>query len=137
MPLAPGSRVGPHGPGNDAGGLILGTAAYMAPEQARGKAVGRRADIWAFGVVLYELVTGTRPFGGDNVTDTIAAVVKEQPDLGKVPPSLRRLITRCLEKDPAKQLRDIGEAWESPIASSTSLPTASTKAFFLIGGADA
>jgi eukaryotic-like serine/threonine-protein kinase len=93
-------------------GLILGTAAYMAPEQARGRAVDKRADIWAFGVVLYELVTGIRPFGGDNVTDTIAAVVKEQPDLGKVPPPLRRLLTRCLEKDPTRRLRDIGDAWD-------------------------
>jgi eukaryotic-like serine/threonine-protein kinase len=93
-------------------GIILGTAAYMAPEQARGKSVDKRADIWAFGVVLYELVTGIRPFGGDNITDTIAAVVKEQPDLGPVPQPLRRLIIRCLEKDPAKRLRDIGDAWD-------------------------
>jgi serine/threonine-protein kinase len=93
-------------------GIILGTAAYMAPEQARGKAVDKRADIWAFGVVLYEMVTGERPFGGDNVTDTIAAVVKEQPDISRVPHRLRRLVTRCLEKDPAKRLRDVGDAWD-------------------------
>ena len=93
-------------------GIILGTAAYMAPEQARGKPVDKRADIWAFGVVLYEMVTGARPFGGDNVTDTIAAVVKEQPDIGKLPHRLRRLVARCLEKDPARRLRDIGDAWD-------------------------
>ena len=93
-------------------GIILGTAAYMAPEQARGRPVDKRADIWAFGVVLYELVTGTRPFSGDNITDTLAGVVKEQPDFSKVPVRLRRLITRCLEKDPAKRLRDVGDAWD-------------------------
>ncbi len=93
-------------------GIILGTAAYMAPEQARGKAVDKRADIWAFGVVLYEMVTGARPFGGDNVTDTIAAVVKEQPDISRVPHPLRRLVTRCLEKEPARRLRDVGDAWD-------------------------
>ena len=93
-------------------GIILGTAAYMAPEQARGKPVDKRADIWAFGVVLYEMVTGARPFGGDNVTDTIAAVVKEPPDINKVPQPLRRLVSRCLEKDPARRLRDIGDAWD-------------------------
>jgi eukaryotic-like serine/threonine-protein kinase len=90
-------------------GAILGTAAYMAPEQARGKRVDKRADIWAFGVVLYELLTGERPFRGEDVTEILASVVKENPDLGKAPAAIRRLLTRCLEKDPKKRLRDIGD----------------------------
>jgi eukaryotic-like serine/threonine-protein kinase len=93
-------------------GLILGTAAYMSPEQARGRTVDRRADIWAFGVVLYEMVTGTRLFEGEDLTETLASVVKEQPDLSAVPAPLRRLLGRCLEKDPRKRLRDIGDVWE-------------------------
>ena len=88
-------------------GVILGTAAYMSPEQARGKPVDKRADIWAFGVVLYEMVTGRRPFQGENVTDVLAAVVKDAPDLSAAPPELRRLLEKCLEKDPHKRLRDI------------------------------
>jgi serine/threonine protein kinase len=93
-------------------GVILGTAAYASPEQARGKAVDKRADIWAFGVVLYEAVTGRRLFQGEDLTETIAAVVKSEPDLSGVPPQLRRLLRKCLEKDPRKRLRDIGDAWE-------------------------
>jgi Tol biopolymer transport system component len=88
-------------------GMILGTAAYMSPEQARGKNVDKRADIWAFGVVLYELLTGKRLFEGEDLTETLAAVVKEKPDLSDVPPQVRRLLVRCLEKDPKKRLRDI------------------------------
>ena len=93
-------------------GVILGTAAYMAPEQARGKSVDKRVDIWAFGVVLFEMLTGRRLFAGDDVTETIAAIVKTQPDLSHVPPPVRRLISKCLEKDPSHRLRDIGDAWE-------------------------
>jgi len=92
-------------------GIILGTAAYMSPEQARGRPVDKRADIWAFGVVLYEMVTGKRLFRGEDLTETLAAVVKERPDLSEVPAPVRRLIERCLEKDPKKRLRDIGD-WE-------------------------
>jgi serine/threonine-protein kinase len=92
-------------------GVILGTAAYMSPEQARGKRVDKRADIWAFGCVLYEMVTGKRPFAGDDVTETIAAVVKVNPDLSVAPGELRALLEHCLEKDPRKRLRDIGDAW--------------------------
>src|SRR5262249_31872045 len=88
-------------------GVILVTAAYMSPEQARGKQVDKRADIWAFGVVLYELITGKAPFQGEDVTETLAAVVKEKPDLSGVPATLLPLIERCLEKDPKKRLRDI------------------------------
>jgi eukaryotic-like serine/threonine-protein kinase len=93
-------------------GAILGTAAYMAPEQARGKAVDKRADIWAFGVVLFEMLTGRRLFASDDVTDTIASIVKTQPDFSQVPVSVRRLLSRCLEKDPSRRLRDIGDAWD-------------------------
>jgi eukaryotic-like serine/threonine-protein kinase len=93
-------------------GVILGTAAYMAPEQARGKAVDKRADIWAFGVVLFEMLTGCRLFASDDVTDTIAAIVKTQPDFSQVPVSVRRLLSKCLEKDSSRRLRDIGDAWE-------------------------
>jgi len=93
-------------------GMILGTAAYMAPEQAKGKPVDRRADIWAFGVVLYELLTGRRMFEGDDVTETLAAVVLRQPEWDAVPVEVRRLLKKCLEKDPKKRLRDIGDVWE-------------------------
>ena len=92
-------------------GVILGTAAYMSPEQARGKAVDKRADIWAFGCVLYEMVTGLRAFGGDDVTETFAAIVRDQPDLSQAPAQLRRLLARCFEKDPRRRLRDIGDVW--------------------------
>ncbi len=95
-------------------GVILGTAAYMAPEQARGKIVDKRADIWAFGVVLYEMLTGSTPFAGDTVTDIIAAVVTREPDWtampAQAPPSVRQLLRRCIEKDPKRRLRDVGEA---------------------------
>jgi serine/threonine-protein kinase len=95
-------------------GVILGTAAYMAPEQARGKPVDRRADIWAFGCVLYEMLTAKRPFGGDSVTDAIAAIIKEDPDWSALPADtpagLRELLRRCLVKDPKQRLRDIGDA---------------------------
>src|SRR5579863_5887726 len=90
-------------------GMILGTAAYMSPEQARGKAVDKRADIWAFGVVLYELLTGKRPFGGETLTDTFVSVVKEDPDWELLPVQVRSLVKRCLEKDPKRRLRDIGD----------------------------
>jgi Tol biopolymer transport system component len=95
-------------------GIILGTAAYMPPEQARGKAVDRRADIWAFGVVLYEMLTGARGYSGDTAAETLAAVIKDELDWSKLPPEtpayVRRLLKRCLDKDPRKRLRDIGEA---------------------------
>ena len=90
-------------------GVILGTAAYMSPEQARGKVVDKRADIWAFGVVLHEMLTGKRLFQGEDLTETLASVVKEKPDLSDVPVQVRRLLERCLEKDPKRRLRDIGD----------------------------
>jgi eukaryotic-like serine/threonine-protein kinase len=95
-------------------GMILGTAAYMSPEQARGKTVDKRADIWAFGVVLFEMLAGRRPFDGETVSDTIAAVLTRPIELDalprSVPASIRRLLARCLERDPKARLRDIGEA---------------------------
>ena len=93
-------------------GTILGTAAYMSPEQARGRPVDKRTDIWAFACVLYEMLTGKRAFVGEDVTEVLASVVKEQPNLGAVPPAFQRLIRKCLEKDPRRRLRDIGDAWD-------------------------
>lgn len=90
-------------------GMIMGTAGYMAPEQARGKTVDKRADIWAFGVVLYEMVTGKRLFQGEDVTHTLAAVIMQEPDLFAAPAEVLPLLKRCLEKDPKKRLRDIGD----------------------------
>ena len=91
-------------------GMILGTAGYMSPEQAKGKPVDKRADIWAFGVVLYEMVTGERTFGGDTLTELLAAVLKEEPQWNRAPQNVQPLLKRCLEKDPRKRLRDIGDA---------------------------
>ena len=91
-------------------GMILGTAAYMAPEQARGRNVDKRADIWAFGVILYEMLTGEQMFEGDTVTDVLASVVRQDPDLKRVPEKVRPLLQRCLEKDPKRRLRDAGDA---------------------------
>jgi len=95
-------------------GVILGTAAYMAPEQAKGKAVDRRADVWAFGVVLYELLVGKQLFTGDSVAETLASVMKEEPALDKLPsntpPAIRRLLRRCLDRNLRHRLVHIGEA---------------------------
>jgi Tol biopolymer transport system component/predicted Ser/Thr protein kinase len=95
-------------------GMMLGTAAYMSPEQARGQAADKRADIWGFGCLLHEMLTGTRAFPGGTVTDTLAAVLTLQPDAATLPKdtprSIRRLIERCTEKDVRRRLRDIGEA---------------------------
>jgi serine/threonine-protein kinase len=91
-------------------GVIMGTAAYMAPEQARGQNVDKRADIWAFGVVVYEMLTGRQLFAGPTVSDTLASVLKEEPDVNAVPESMRRLVRLCLAKDPRRRMRDIGDA---------------------------
>jgi len=95
-------------------GVLLGTAAYMSPEQAKAKSVDRRADIWAFGCVLYEMVTGQMAFRGESVTDTLAAVIRAEPDWSQLPAALsvrvRVLLQRCLQKDPKQRLRDIGDA---------------------------
>lgn len=94
--------------------MIMGTAAYMSPEQARGKTVDKRSDIWAFGVVLYEMLTGTRLFAGETVSDVLAAVLTRDPDLEALPPAtprpLRQLLRRCLDRDPRQRLRDMGDA---------------------------
>jgi serine/threonine-protein kinase len=89
-------------------GMIVGTAAYMAPEQAKGRPVDRRADVWAFGVLLYEMLTGRRAFEGADISELLASVLRDSPPLDRLPPStppsIRRLLRRCLEKDPAKRL---------------------------------
>ena len=95
-------------------GVLLGTAAYMSPEQAKGKAVDRRADIWAFGCALYEMLTGKTVFSGETVTDTLAAVIRAEPEWSLLPAAtpiqVRVLLQRCLQKDPKQRLRDIGDA---------------------------
>ncbi len=100
--------------GGTAAGTILGTAAYMSPEQARGKAVDQRTDVWAFGCLLFEMLTGKRAFFGETVSDTLAAVLRGEPEMAALPAatpaSLRRLIRRCLEKDPERRLRDLADA---------------------------
>ncbi|NIM97906.1 MAG: protein kinase, partial [candidate division Zixibacteria bacterium] len=109
-------------------GVILGTAAYMSPEQAKGKGVDKRTDIWAFGCVLFEMLTGKRAFEGETVSEVIASVLKGEPDWGALPKSipapLHRLLERSLEKDPNRRLRDIGDVqfdleeaqnWKEPL----------------------
>jgi serine/threonine protein kinase/Tol biopolymer transport system component len=95
-------------------GMLLGTAAYMSPEQAKGQRVDRRCDIWAFGCVLYEMLTGRKAFAGETITEVLAAVIRAEPDWDAIPDttptSIQRLIRRCLIKDPKQRLRDIGEA---------------------------
>ncbi len=95
-------------------GVLLGTAAYMSPEQVRGKAVDKRADIWAFGCLLYELLTGKQVFGGETISDSLAAILTKEPDRARLPANtpanIRGLLDRCLDKDPRRRLRDIGEA---------------------------
>jgi serine/threonine protein kinase/Tol biopolymer transport system component len=95
-------------------GMILGTAAYMAPEQAKGRPVDKRADIWAFGVVVHEMLTGERCFKGEDVSETLASVLKDRPAFDELPAGtpfrLKRLLERCLERDPKLRLRDMGEA---------------------------
>ena len=94
-------------------GVIMGTAAYMSPEQARGKAVDKRADIWAFGVVLYEMLTGTKPFPGDDISQTLARVIDRDPDWDALPKTLPQALDtylrRCLQRDPRERIRDIGD----------------------------
>ena len=120
-------------------GVILGTAAYMAPEQARGKAVDSRADIWAFGAVLYEMVTGARPFDGETISDTIAAVLKTEPDLTRVPRELHRVLETCLQKEPRNRLRDIGDVWllliDAAAPPSQPSPTAGRRRALIAAGA--
>lgn len=111
---APASAATMTSPAHTALGIILGTASYMSPEQARGRQVDRRADIWAFGCVLYEMLTANRAFPGDEITDVIAAVITREPDFTALPAStpghVRALLARCFVKDPKQRLRDMGEA---------------------------
>ena len=120
-------RRGDGAAGTEAG-MILGTAAYMSPEQARGTAVDKRADVWAFGVVLYEMLTAKRLFTGATVSDTIAAVLKAEPDWTTLPtdtpPAIRRLLRRCLEKDRKRRLTDAGAARLEIDDALTASPTA-------------
>ena len=119
-------------------GVVLGTAPYMSPEQARGIPVDRRTDIWAFGCVLYEMLTGRRAFAGATASDTVAAILERQPDWTALPAAapapLRRLLARCLEKDPKRRLRDIADARDdlaaevSAIAAATGAPTGAAQA---------
>jgi Tol biopolymer transport system component/predicted Ser/Thr protein kinase len=90
-------------------GTVLGTAAYMSPEQARGQAIDRRADVWAFGVVFYEMLAGVRPFRRKTVAETLASVLHDEPELSGVPAQAHRLLKRCLEKDPNRRLRHVGD----------------------------
>ena len=101
-------------PATDAAGMILGTAAYMAPEQARGKTVDKRADIWAFGVVLFEMLAGRRPFEGNEIADTLASILKSEPAWQALPRdtpgAIHRLLRRCLQKDRHQRLQHMGDA---------------------------
>ena len=117
-----------------ADGIIVGTPAYMAPEQARGKPADKRTDLWAFGCVFYEMLTGRRAFAGEDTSETLAAVIKDDPDWGALtqstPSSIRRLLRRCLAKDPKARLADasiarieIDEALAEPMAD---IPVATT-----------
>lgn len=120
-------------------GIILGTAAYMAPEQARGQAVDRRADVWAFGAVLFEMLAGVRPFAGDNVPDLLASVLRAEPDWSRLPPdlpdSVQTLLRRCLEKDVRRRLSHLSVATfllsddvaARSVAPSTAHPAAGTR----------
>jgi Tol biopolymer transport system component len=114
-------------------GVILGTAAYMSPEQARGKAVDKRTDVWAFGCLLYELLTGRKAFQGETVSDTLAGILERAPEWNALPsttpPNVRRLLQRCLEKDPKRRLHDIADArieiedaFEKPPEAATVVP---------------
>ena len=102
-------------------GVILGTPAYMSPEQARGQVVDKRTDVWAFGCVLYEMVSGRRPFAGEEATDVIVGVVSKEPDWSVVPRPVLRLIQACLEKDPKNRLRDVADGWR--LLDDTSTPS--------------
>jgi serine/threonine-protein kinase len=108
------SPSGPSGIAATQPGMILGTAAYMSPEQARGRSVDKRADIWAFGCVLYEMLTGRTLFGGGSIADALSSIVRDEPDWGGLPPAvgprINALLRRCLQKDARRRLRDIGEA---------------------------
>ena len=113
-----------------ASGVILGTAAYMSPEQARGKPVDKRADIWAFGVVLFEMLTGKRPFGGRDVPEVLAGVIKSEPTWDALPTGLSSTVSvylrRCLQKDPKERVHEITDvrlAMEGAFETTVSAPS--------------
>jgi Tol biopolymer transport system component len=112
-------------------GVVVGTPAYMSPEQLRGLPLDKRADVWSFGCVLYEMLSGHAPFAGDHSSDVVARVIEREPDFGllpaRSPPTLRRLLRRCLEKDPRRRLRDMGDA-RLEIAEATAELTQATHA---------
>jgi serine/threonine protein kinase len=95
-------------------GMLIGTAAYMSPEQAKGKPADRQSDLWAFGCVLFEMLTGNRAFSGDDITETLASIIKSEPQWtwlpAGTPASVRRLLRRCLSRDRALRLHDAGDA---------------------------
>ena len=137
--MSPGLSMSPTitTPAMTQAGMILGTAAYMSPEQARGKPVDTRADIWAFGAVLFEMLTGKRAFPGEDITDTLAAVVRAEPDWGALPADLpsavRAYLTRCLQKDPRQRVQAIGDvrlaltgAFETAMPQGTTTATSAT-----------
>ena len=116
-------------------GVILGTAAYMSPEQAKGRAADKRSDIWAFGCVLFEMLTGRRPFEGQEISDTLASVLKSDPEWhalpATLPPSVRALVEGCLKKDPNDRIADISTArfvLGQPLSPSSSPPVAARQA---------
>jgi Tol biopolymer transport system component len=123
---------GPDPTGGTREGVILGTAAYMSPQQARGQMVDKRADIWAFGCVLYEMLTGRVAFAGETVSDTIGKILEREPDWSALPAAtpavIRRLLRRCLEKSPKQRLRDIGDVRIEIDAMGEVLPGASEEA---------
>ena len=125
-------------------GVLLGTAAYMSPEQARGRTVDHRADVWAFGCVVYEMLTAVRPFAGDDLAETIGAVIHKAVDWSRLPantpPAVRMTLERCLEKDPKRRLRDIGDvrlalsgAFETPAAPVVVAPSRRSRLPLLAG----
>jgi serine/threonine-protein kinase len=99
-------------------GVILGTAAYMAPEQAKGRAADTQSDIWAFGCIVYEMLTGRRAFAGETVSETLAAVLKDEPDLLRAPARIRRLLRACFQKETKQRLHAIGD-WQLPLDEAT------------------
>jgi Tol biopolymer transport system component len=121
--------AGEHSVGVTMEGMVMGTPAYMAPEQTRGEPLDKRADIWAFGCVLYHMLTGKAAFTGPSVADILVAVVTKEPALMLVPGKVRRLLRRCLEKDPKKRLRDIGDVWDL-LDEPTDSPPATTGPFW-------
>jgi serine/threonine protein kinase/Tol biopolymer transport system component len=115
-------------PGNTVEGAIVGTAAYMSPEQARGQSVDKRTDVWAFGCVLFEMLTGRAPFARETMSDTLAAILEAEPEWhvlpSSTPPNIIRLLERCLAKDMKRRIRDIGDArveLEEPVTGSSSI----------------